>query len=111
MGLARPGLPHMHTGLDSHQQRLRLGDFRHYVGRRKALQGRLKTAWASIGRSVELGERKWGASTAGETNLAEHMLSLHLIGRFEIGRQARSSSSKALASFKSSVSKPSVNQP
>ena len=34
-----------------------------------------------------------------------------LRGRFEIRFQSRSSSSKALASFKSSVSKPSVNQP
>ena len=34
-----------------------------------------------------------------------------LRGRFEIGCQACSSSSSALASFKSSVSKPSVNQP
>jgi hypothetical protein len=32
-------------------------------------------------------------------------------GRFEIGDQACSSSSSALASFKSSVSNPSVNQP
>jgi hypothetical protein len=32
-------------------------------------------------------------------------------GRFEIGCQACSSSSSALASFKSSVSNPSVNQP
>jgi hypothetical protein len=32
-------------------------------------------------------------------------------GGFEIGCQACSSSSKALASFKSTVSKPSVNQP
>ena len=32
-------------------------------------------------------------------------------GRFEIVDQACSSSSKALACFKSSVSKPSVNQP
>ena len=32
-------------------------------------------------------------------------------GRFEIGCQARSSSNSALAAFKSSVSKPSVNQP
>jgi len=31
-------------------------------------------------------------------------------GRFEIGCQACSSSSSALASFKESVSKPSVNQ-
>jgi hypothetical protein len=34
-----------------------------------------------------------------------------LRGRFEIACQAASSSSSALASFKSSVSKPSVNQP
>src|SRR5262249_1749591 len=34
-----------------------------------------------------------------------------LRGRFEIGCQACSSSSSALASFKSSMSKPSVNQP
>jgi hypothetical protein len=34
-----------------------------------------------------------------------------LSGRFEIGCQACSSSSSALASFKESVSKPSVNQP
>ena len=34
-----------------------------------------------------------------------------LRGRFEIGCQACSSSKSALASFKSSVSKPSVNQP
>jgi hypothetical protein len=33
-----------------------------------------------------------------------------LRGRFEIGCQVCSSSSSALASFKSSVSKPSVNQ-
>jgi hypothetical protein len=37
--------------------------------------------------------------------------SARLRGRFEIGCQACSSSSKASASFKSSVSKPSVNQP
>jgi hypothetical protein len=36
---------------------------------------------------------------------------LTLRGRFEIGCQACSSSSSALASFKESVSKPSVNQP
>jgi hypothetical protein len=35
----------------------------------------------------------------------------HFRGRFEIGCQACSSSSSALASFRSSVSKPSVNQP
>jgi hypothetical protein len=36
---------------------------------------------------------------------------LLLRGRFETGSQACSSSSSAFASFKSSVSKPSVNQP
>ena len=35
----------------------------------------------------------------------------HLRGGFEISCQACSSSSKALASFRSRVSKPSVNQP
>jgi hypothetical protein len=37
-------------------------------------------------------------------------LATPLRGRVEIGCQARSSSSNALASFKSTVSKPSVNQ-
>ena len=51
----------MRAGLDSHQQRLRLSDLRHFRRRREAFQRRRETAWASAqaaGRSTEFGERE-----------------------------------------------------
>ena len=51
----------MRAGLDSHQQRLRLGDLGHFGRRRKAFERRGEYGVrlsSTAGRLVELGERK-----------------------------------------------------
>ena len=54
----------MRAGLDSRQQRLRLGDLRHFGRRRKAFEGGREdgvSIGGAAGRLVELGERQGGA--------------------------------------------------
>ena len=59
--------------------------------------------YAAVGRCIYCG------TDQGLTR--EHIIPLGLRGRFEIGCQPCSVLSNALASFRLSVSKPSVNQP
>jgi hypothetical protein len=74
-------------------------------------------AYAAIGaRGASRMGRKAAEAAAPSTTSRRRLrrgpvLLISLRGRFEIRCQTLNSSTKALASFKSSVSKPSVNQP
>jgi hypothetical protein len=67
---------------------------------KRAISGLMNRSNSSLVRSPEV-----------ESFRGQLVSRLGAICRFEIGFQACSSPSRALASFKSSVSKPSVNQP